>query len=195
MLSSITPLGERGRGRRWGTTVTWYVAGSVVGGGVLGGLLGLGGSALPAPTATHAVVLAVLCVLGALLDARVGGARLPTLRRQVNEDWLDTYRGWVVGLGYGLQLGLGITTIVTTSTVYLTLVAALLSGSWIAGAAIGVVFGTVRALPLVATRHLVSPAALGTVHRRIATWALGAHRVALTAQLVVALGLSARGLS
>lgn len=195
MLSSITPLGERGRGRRWGTTVSWYVAGSAVAGTLLGGLLGLVGRTLPPPTAWAAVVLALLCLFGAVLDARLLGARLPTLRRQVNEDWLDTYRGWVIGLGFGVQLGLGITTIVTTSTVYLTLAAALLSGSWPAGALIGAVFGVVRALPQVATGRLLSPAALGTAHRRIAAWAPRAHRLALAAQCVVALGLFARGLS
>ena len=45
MLASITPLGERGRGRHWGATVAAYLAGSVVGGGALGGLLGLAGAA------------------------------------------------------------------------------------------------------------------------------------------------------
>lgn len=195
MLSSITPLGERGRGRRWRTTVAWYVAGSVLGGALLGGLLGLLGQALPPPTAASAVALALLCLLGAGLDAGLLGARLPTLRRQVNEDWLDTYRGWVIGLGFGVQLGLGVTTIVTTSTVYLTLAAALLSGSWPAGALVGAVFGTVRALPLLGTRRLVTPSALGSAHRRIAAWAPRAHRLALAAQCVVALGLFARGLS
>ena len=32
MLTSITPLGERGRRRRWGLTTAWYVPGSTAGG-------------------------------------------------------------------------------------------------------------------------------------------------------------------
>src|SRR5688572_22456308 len=168
MLSSITPLGERGRGRRWEVTAAWYVAGSLLGGTALGGLLGLVGEVLPPPTTATAVVLALLCLVGAALDARLFGTRLPTIRRQVNEDWLDTYRGWVIGFGFGVQLGLGVTTIVTTSTVYLTLAAALLSGAWQAGALVGAVFGLVRALPLLATRPLVTPAALASLHRRFA---------------------------
>src|SRR5687768_2664330 len=124
MLSSITPLGERGRQRRWGATVTAYAVGSVAAGASLGALLGL----VPEPPARAAlVVLAVACALAALLDLRP--ALLPTIRRQVNEDWLGVYRGWVCGAGFGLQLGLGVVTIVTTAAVYVVLIAAALSGS------------------------------------------------------------------
>ena len=48
MLSSINPLGERTRGQRFWVTVSWYVAGSAVGGITLGGLGGILGSWLPA---------------------------------------------------------------------------------------------------------------------------------------------------
>ena len=37
-------------------------------------------------------------------------------RRQVNEDWMARYRGWAYGAGFGLQLGLGVVTIVTTAS-------------------------------------------------------------------------------
>jgi hypothetical protein len=178
MLSSITPLGERGRASRWGVTATAYVAGSVVSGALLGSLLGLTGAGLYAliavlpgsPTVGGGTVLAVLAVLGlagAALDLRLGGLALPTISRQVDEDWLARYRNWVYGGGFGLQLGLGVVTIVTTSTVYLTLAAALLSGSVWAGLAIGSVFGLVRALPLLAVRGVSSPDALGVAFARL----------------------------
>ena len=35
----------------------------------------------------------------------VGGFRLPSHTRQVNEAWLDEYRGWVYGGGFGWQIG------------------------------------------------------------------------------------------
>src|ERR1700712_3061708 len=122
MLGSITPLGERGHARRWSATVAHYVAGSVLGGLVVGGLFGLVGAALGAvgldlPNGVVLTVLAVLCGLGVLFDLRVGGLSLPTVHRQVNEDWLVRYRGWVIGEGFGLQLGLGVVTIVATATV------------------------------------------------------------------------------
>src|SRR5262249_43179265 len=50
--------------------------------------------------------------------------------------------------GFGVQLGLGVVTIVTTATVYATWMAAVLSGGAPAGAAIGATFGLARALPV-----------------------------------------------
>src|SRR3954469_3151917 len=134
MLGSITPLGERGHFRRWSATVGWYFAGSILGGALIGGLLGAVGVGLRSGLASLGLELsgtavlavgAVLSVLGVAFDLRVGGLRLPTIKRQVNEDWLVRYRGWVVGVGFGFQLGLGVVTIVTTATLYVALTTAL----------------------------------------------------------------------
>ena len=85
------------------------------------------------------LVLAAAAALGVAADMGVGRLAVPSMQRQVNEDWLTTYRGWVYGLGFGYQLGLGIATIVTTSTVWLVWVVALARGSWLVGLAIRVV--------------------------------------------------------
>ena len=45
--------------------------------------------------------LAGVVAAGLWLDLGILGLRLPTTRRQVNEDWLGRYRGWVVGVGFG----------------------------------------------------------------------------------------------
>src|SRR5947208_3473637 len=45
MLTSITPLGERGRGFRWGITLSFMLLGSTLGGAAAGLLLGLLGDA------------------------------------------------------------------------------------------------------------------------------------------------------
>ena len=88
--------------------------------GAAGGLL-LGG----APEDARLVVLAG-ALLGAIaLDLRPGAA--PGPRRQVNERWLDQYRGWVYGLGYGAQLGVGVSTVVTSAATYVALLAAFLA--------------------------------------------------------------------
>jgi len=192
MLSSITPLGERGRGRRWSRTAVAYIAGSVSAGAAIGAVLGGLGAAVagvvdPSRTVV-ALALGVLCALGVVLDLRLLGLRLPTVRRQVDENWLSAYRGWVVGVGFGAQLGLGVVTIVTTSAVYVMLALAALTGSVAAGLAIGAVFGLVRALPILAVRHVRTPAELVVVHRRMATWAPGAHRAALAVQSALAVG-------
>ena len=83
-----------------------------------------------------AAALALLAVAGIAADLRLGDLRLPTVRRQVDNRWLNRYRGWVYGVGFGFQLGLGVVTVVTTSAVYLAFAAAMLSGSPAAGAMI-----------------------------------------------------------
>lgn len=191
MLSSMTPLGERGRGRRWATTATAYLIGSVVGGSLLGLLLGAVGSLLlPARPGVVVVgaTVALVAVVGALLDLRIGRLRLPTVHRQVNETWLTEYRGVVVGAGWGFQLGLGVVTIVTTSLVYLTWTVALLTASPLGGLLVGLTFGLVRGLPIVVMRRVLDAARLAAVHRRMAGWAEPAHRIAIGFELAVAAG-------
>src|SRR5438552_349493 len=125
MLGSITPLGERGRGRRWGLTVTAYSLGSVAGGATAGAVAGALGAALGAVGASGPAlpwVAAATVLAGAAIDAAAAAldppGRLPGPRRQVNEEWLGRYRGWVTGVGFGFQLGLGVATIVNTAAVY-----------------------------------------------------------------------------
>jgi hypothetical protein len=182
MLSSITPLGERGRGRRWGVTAGAYLTGSVAGGAALGWLLGLAGLAATTVAGPHPALLfglaAAACLAGPAADLGLGGLRLPGPRRQVNEDWLNELRGWVVGLGWGAQLGTGVVTIVTSSTIYLAFGLALLSGSPAGGAAIGAAFGLARAVPLLAMAGVATPARLAAVHDRLDRLAPLAARVA-----------------
>jgi hypothetical protein len=104
MLASINPLGERARKTRWGRTVTWYLAGSTAGGLTIGAIAGLLGAALrlASPSPTLLGVLAVgACLVGLVLDLGVLGVRRPTVHRQVNQGWLDRYRGWLYGGGFG----------------------------------------------------------------------------------------------
>ena len=192
MLASITPLGERGRNRRWGATVTAYVAGSLMAGAAVGAGLGLAGDLAPGMPPTASDVLLVLAggvlLLGAAADLHLAWLPLPTVRRQVNEDWLLRYRGGVCGLGFGLQLGLGVVTIVTTAAIYGTLFLALLSGSWAAGLAVGATFGLTRALPILMMRRATTPERLRAAHLRMQAWAPSAHRAAVGAQVAGAGG-------
>ncbi len=184
MLSSITPLGERGRRARWPLTITYYLVGSVLGGGLIGALAGLAGfavfSLVPLPLGWRLGLLAVAAAAGAALDTDRLRSRLPTIHRQVNEDWLDLYRPWVYGGGFGFQLGLGVVTIVTTAAVYLLLLVALLAGSWQVGLALGTVFGLSRALPILRMRTVTTSDRLATLFRRLAA-AEGRARLTLIA--------------
>lgn len=190
MLASIVPLGERARNRRWGVTASAYVTGSLVGGTLLGALFGLAGrapvgSGVVSPRLVL-VIIAAICILGAAIDLGVGGLSLPTVHRQVNEDWLQRYRGWVYGVGFGFQLGLGFVTIVTTASVYLVFVLAFLSASWPAGAILGAAFGLVRALPVLAMARVTTTHRLRDAHRRMQGWAPLATRAAIGVQCAVA---------
>src|SRR6185503_13801778 len=138
--------------------------------------------------AARLAVLGAVVAIGLVLDIGAFGASLPTVHRQVNEDWLHRYRGWVYGLGFGAQLGLGLATIVTTSAVYATWAAALLSGSPAAGAVIGATFGLLRAAVLLLTVGARTPDRAYRIDGRIQRWAAPARRAAyaLQATLVVA---------
>ena len=122
MLSTITPMAERSRGRRWGLTATWFVLGAVLGGATLGLLAVLGAVVVGAVGLSSTVALgvaAVLALVAAGMDLGIG-TEMPHHRRQVDEVWLDQYRSWVYGLGFGWQIGSGLSTYIMTAAVYLT---------------------------------------------------------------------------
>src|SRR4051812_598179 len=146
MLGSITPLGERGRGRVWGRTVGALVLGGAAGGAIVGLAAGAVGRLLDlvvelTPTMKLAAI-ALLLICACVVDAV--GVRYPTPRRQVNEDWLTLYRDWVYGAGFGVQLGSGVVTVISSASVLAFLGAAVLTGSLAGGLALGTIFGTVR---------------------------------------------------
>jgi hypothetical protein len=161
MLTSISPLGERARGNRWPVTVTAYVIGSVLAGGAVGAALGLLGDLLLRPLP---LLAAGVCLAAAAADLM---GLLPRGSRQVNEDWLGRYRGWVYGLAYGAQLGVGVVTIVTSAATYAVLALCLLSGDVGVGLGIGAAFGLVRALPILLLRKASTPEALRAVGARL----------------------------
>ena len=189
MLASITPLGERARGSRWSLTVGFFLAGSTLTGAAAGALVGeLGHLVWRSGPASHARIgaLAVALAAGLALDL---GRRLPTWRRQVNEDWLREYRGWVYGVAFGGQLGVGVGTIVTTSLVYVTLLAAFLTGGAGTGAVIVGLFGAARGATLLAGARVQRPDDLPRLHRTIDTWRPRVRAWTLTAQAILAVAL------
>lgn len=171
MLASITPLGERGRNATWAITVTAFAIGATAAGAALGGLLGaLGSVVLPHILSTQArlAVLAVAVVAAIALDARP--VAVPGPRRQVNERWLDEYRGWVYGLGFGAQLGVGVTTVVSSAGTYAAMAAAFLAGRPGAGTVIVGCFGAIRGLTLLAGAAVRTPPQLLAMHRAMSRW-------------------------
>jgi hypothetical protein len=164
MLGSITSLGERSRGRHWAVTYAWFVIGALAGGLVLAAALlavRAAGSVLP-PAAALAVGLAGGA---ALLGAAALGRTPPSLERQVDHRWLDEYRGWVVGVGFGFQLGTGVLTRIPSFALYLLFLCALLGAPPAALVAAGIVYGALRGLTAAPGGLVRSPRDL----RRLAT--------------------------
>lgn len=179
MLSTITPLGERARGHRFAVTAGWFVAGAVLGGlclGALGAALAAAVAAGGLPAGLRVGIAAALLLAGAVLDAGVGGLRLPIHRRQVNERWLDRYRCGVYGLGFGWQIGSGLATYIMTAGVYLVVVLGGLGADPWAALALGAFFGAVRGLAVLTGRRLTTSAALAAFHRRFDRWGEASRR-------------------
>jgi hypothetical protein len=195
MLASITPLGERGRQSHWTVTVVAFALGAAAAATAAGALLGALGTLLPGGFTGHArtVVVALALIAAVALDLRT--ATVPGPRRQVDERWLDRYRGWVYGLGFGSQLGLGIATVVTSAATYVVLLCALASGHPVTGAAIMGLYGALRGLTPLLAAGVRTPRHLMDLHARLrgadaATARAGAAVLALAGMLGLVAGLS-----
>lgn len=193
MLSTLTPLAERGRGHRYATTAGWFLVGAVLGGATLGlgtAALAVGVDALAPGAATALGLVGGLAALGALSDARLGGFRLPGHTRQVNELWFGEYRPWVYAGGFGWQIGVGLATFITTAAVYLAIASAALTGEPLVAVGLGILFGLVRGLAVFAGAGLDHPEKLLAFHRRFdalaepTRWALVAFQTVVAAVAV-----------
>ncbi len=196
VLSSITPLAERGRGRRFRSTAVWYISGAVLGGACLGTVMAAMAAGVEA-SGTSArfglVLIAGAAVVSAASDLGLGRVHLPVHHRQVNEMWLDRFRPWVYGMGFGWQIGSGFATYITTTGVYLLVALGALSGdpAWALG--LGMLFGTVRGLAVILGRSITSPETLVGFHRRFSALGPAANRtmVAVTGVVAVAAAVAA----
>ncbi|MFN2537340.1 MAG: hypothetical protein ABR549_04205 [Mycobacteriales bacterium] len=185
MVSSINPFSEAARGHRYGVTCAWFVLGALTGGVLLG-----------AGTAVLALALSPLPALGSAvavgtLAADLQLVRLPVHPRQVEETWLRTFRPWVYGAGFGLQIGVGFATYIMTAATYLLVVLAALTGSPVVAIATGATFGLVRGLAVLLGSGARTPAQLRELHRRLAALAPLSRRVVMVWEAAVAVLLAA----
>jgi hypothetical protein len=194
MLSTVTPLAEAGRGRRWSVTARWFVAGAVLGGLTLGalmaGLAALVGT-LGLSMATVLGITTVAALVCAASDLDPFGLHIPFHGRQVNERWLDQYRAWVYGGGFGWQIGCGLATYITTAGIYLTMLLAALTGNPVFAVALGAGFGLVRGLAIYTGRSITTTERLLSVHRRFG--ALRQPVRLVTIGVMLAVGVVAAG--
>ena len=195
MLASITPLGERGRQSHWSITVTAFALGATVAGAAAGALLGALGMLLPGGFTGHARTIVVALALIAAFALDLSATTVPGPRRQVDERWLDRYRGWVYGLGFGSQLGLGVVTVITSAATYVVPLCALASGHPVTGAAIMGLYGALRGLTPLLAAGVRKPQHLMALHARLrgadaATARAGAAVLAVAGTLGLVAGLS-----
>lgn len=193
MLATITPLGESGRGNRYRNTATWFVLGSVIGGAVLGvcmAMLAYGVRVLVlSPTVIGGVALAA-SVVAVLSDTGAGRFRLPVHHRQVNEQWLDQFRPWVYGAGFGWQVGTGLATYIMTAAVYLMILLASLTANVRLAFVLGTLFGLVRGGSVLLGRHITSSDALREFHTRFYRFGPRIGRIAVAVELAAAVTIA-----
>jgi hypothetical protein len=188
MLSTITPIGERGRDNRYASTAAWFVLGAVLGGATLGlgaAVLAAGVGSLDLSGEAALGVAALLAAVTASSDLNLGSFRLPSHTRQVNESWLDEYRSWVYGGGFGWQIGVGLATFVTTAAVYLMIAMAALTGAPLVAFLLMTGFGLVRGLAVLLGRGLTTPERLMALHRRLEDLLPTAQRAIVLVQATV----------
>ena len=189
MLSTITPVTERGRNRSYWATVPWYLIGALAGGLTLGGVAALiaipVGMADLAPEVTLAIA-GLFTAVSVFSDLGVGGFQLPRHGRQVDRFWLDNYRAWVYGTGFGWQIGVGLATYIVTTAVYVTVLIAILSGSPSQALLLGLLFGAVRGLAILLGVGATSIENLHSLHRRLTTFEPASRSVMFAVQAIVA---------
>jgi hypothetical protein len=189
MLSTLTPLAERSRGHRFGVTATWFALGATLGGLALGLVAALAAAAVHTIGLTSATALGIAAVAAwstAVSDTSPFGWHLPVHHRQVNEVWLTTFRPWVYAGGFGLQIGSGLATYITTAAVYLLLVLAALTASPAIAVALATGFGLGRGLAVLLARRITSIEQLHSFHRRFEQWREPVRWAVIAGQLGVA---------
>jgi hypothetical protein len=150
-LSMIDTLAPHGYARRLRTSLAacgTFAAGALAGGAITFGGLALLGAALGAGGSAALGVAAVVAVAAAAAEAR--GLRIaPQIRRQVPEAWRRRLPVPLAAAGYGVLLGLGFTTFVLSFAVWALAGASIALGDPAVGLAVGLAFGTGRALPVI----------------------------------------------
>ena len=186
MLSTITPMGERARGSSFAWTATAFVLGATGGGLLLGGSMAAAAACAGAVPwdARDAACCAVVAVCAAG-DVQLFGLRLWDHPRQVDVRWVQRFRPWVYGSGFGAQLGVGIATYVMTNATYAIIAGGVLFGRPSVALGVGATYGTVRGLTILLGLAARSPERLQALHAALSRLEPVSRWLALLAELCV----------
>ena len=154
MVTTIVPAVLAGKTWRWFVAAVVFVMGGILGGGTFGFIVALFAARIEHLLAFSSsvqseivwLILSILAAGYALND--LGHIRLPVIpiRRQVPREWRVRYPLTLVAFVYGLDLGTGFTTQVTSSAIYILYLAAAGIGQPIVGAILLGCYGGIRTL-------------------------------------------------
>lgn len=151
MIGTIIPMVYGAPDHKRGPSIAAaHLVGAVVGASLLGAFLGSVGLALQGVgLRVNGLVVVAICSL-VYATHELGAVRLPTpeLHRQVPAHWRSSFSPPVAAGLYGLALGAGVVTHITTATFYVVCVAAVALGDPIVGAIVLGAFGFGRGLPV-----------------------------------------------
>lgn len=124
--------------REWGGPFGAYVAGALLSSAILGTILGILGSIFLSHQWELAALIGIAIIgIGlALCDLGIGGTKTPTLRRQTCPIWWRTFRRSQAAFLWGLDLGLGFTTIRIASLYWIIFLIVFVLASPLLGAVI-----------------------------------------------------------
>jgi hypothetical protein len=146
MVTTISPAVFAGSRKRWLVAAVGFVIAAAVGGAVTGTLLAALGHWIGAPATSYGMYAIVgVAVLGALHEFRLITLPLIPIRRQVQRGLRARWPLWTVALAYGVQLGAGVMTRVTTTAPYALWVAVGVLGNVQLGLVTMATFGITRA--------------------------------------------------
>ena len=152
MVGQIGPLVQVGKRK---TALAFHVLGGAAGGATIGVLLGFAGLLLRAALGdtldtVFVVVVPAALVYAASVDLGLLRVRPITSERQTPGSWPCSLGHYPGIFGWGFDLGLGISTRIPHQSLLVLPIAALLSGNLATAVAIMTVYGTSRALAVVA---------------------------------------------
>lgn len=152
MIGTIKPLVQEAKTlRKWLVMLSLYTAGSTISSIALGATLGsLGSILVPSNWSPWAIlIIALIGLFMSLGDFQVGGMRTLTFGRQTCRWWWNTLGpSWAVLL-WGIDLGLGFTTIRVASLYWVVALMVVIMSSPLLGTAILGAYGLAIALNLV----------------------------------------------
>ncbi len=191
MVTTIVPAVSVGRREDWAATAALFVVGGTLGGIATGTVLGTVGAVLcqlfPVDTETASITMSISAFAYAFHE--LGFVRLPTLpiRRQVPRELRSRLPLKVVAIIYGLQLGAGVVTQISTAMLYVLCLAIVVTANPVIGGILMGCYGITRSLlTMIFSARLHSMEAAITRALALMMWQPVTQRVGASSLLIAA---------